>query len=265
MATSPLISCRQVVKTYRSNKKSVHALRSVSLDIPQGCVFALLGANGAGKTTLSSIIATLAKPTSGDILYKGVSIYHDLADYRRHIGICPQTTGLGDSLTIEQHLFYQGLYYGLSQEASTNRTNELIKQFTLEQYRASKPSELSGGYRQRLVIARSLVHNPELLILDEPTVGLDPHARRNLWDVIRDLRSKGMSIILTTHYLDEAQELADHVCIIDKGQVKTIATPKELMSLHNKQNLEEVFVELMNSSCDASPSGTTNTTKGTNV
>jgi ABC-type multidrug transport system ATPase subunit len=125
------------------------------------------------------------------------------------------------------------------------RVAQLLQQFNLDQYADAYPFILSGGYKQRLLIARSLVHNPSLVILDEPTVGLDPHIRRQIWDCIRQLRAQGVSVLLTTHYLDEAEQLSDRVCILDKGLIRLIDTPANLKTTHNKQSLEDVFLQLM--------------------
>ncbi len=125
------------------------------------------------------------------------------------------------------------------------RVNELLKQFALEKYAASKPTILSGGYKQRLLIARALVHKPQLVILDEPTVGLDPHIRRQLWETIKDLKKEGVTVILTTHYLDEAEYLADRVCILDQGSIMALDTPERLLEAHGEKNLEEVFIKLV--------------------
>ena len=149
-------------------------------------------------------------------------------------------------LTLEQNLIFAGRYYGLSEEMIHRRIKDLSQQFELEIYLQESPSILSGGYKQRFMIARSLIHNPELIILDEPTVGLDPHIRRNLWDVIKGLKDQGITVLLTTHYLDEAEKLSDRVCILDKGVIQLIGTPDKLMADFKQNNLEDMFIELLN-------------------
>lgn len=236
-----LLKIKNIKKKYATKE----ALKGVSLDIYKGEILGLLGVNGAGKTTLSSIIATLHPPTEGDIEFEGVSIYADIATYRYTIGFCPQRPNLNPELTLEQNLRFSGSYYGMSQEAISTRIEQLVKQFDLQQYLHQKANVLSGGYKQRFMIARALMHNPQLVILDEPTVGLDPHIRRQLWQQIRDLKTLGVTVILTTHYLDEAEQLSDRVCVLDNGLIKLIETPDKLKADFKMNNLEDVFIALM--------------------
>src|SRR5579862_3092950 len=233
------------IKNIKKRYGSKEALKGVSLDIYKGEILGLLGVNGAGKTTLSSIIATLHPPTEGDIECEGVSIYDDIATYRYKIGFCPQKPNLDPALTLEQNLRFSGSYYGMTDAAITERLNFLINQLGLQEYLHQKANVLSGGYKQRFMIARALMHNPQLVILDEPTVGLDPHIRRQLWQQIRDLKQLGVTVILTTHYLDEAEQLSDRVCVLDKGLIKLVDTPDKLKADFNMENLEDVFIALM--------------------
>lgn len=241
-----LLQIKDLRKIYFKNGKPLtEALRGISLDLQQGEILGLLGVNGAGKTTLSSIIASLHPPTSGQILWYGSSIYDDIISYRRIIGFCPQKPNLDRTFTLEENLIFAGRCYGLSLIEAKNQKDELVEQFDLTSYVKSYVDYLSGGYKQRFLIARSLMHRPELVILDEPTVGLDPHIRHQLWDVIANLRKKGVTVLLTTHYLDEAEELSDRVCIIDKGLIRLIDTPENLKQNYQKDNLEDVFLQLM--------------------
>lgn len=233
------------IKNVKKFFKNKQALKGVSLDINKGEIFGLLGVNGAGKTTLSSIIASLTSPTEGDLEFNGTSIYNDIVAYRSKLGYCPQRPNLNAHLTLDQNLRLSGSYYGMSKEQIDQRVNQLVDQFELRPYLQQKAFVLSGGYKQRFMIARSLIHDPALVILDEPTVGLDPHIRRQLWGKIKELKSLGMSIILTTHYLDEAEQLSDRVCVLDQGLVKLIDTPDKLKADFKKQNLEDVFIALM--------------------
>jgi len=233
------------IKNIKKKYDTKEALKGVSLDIYKGEILGLLGVNGAGKTTLSSIIATLHPPTEGDIEFEGASIYSDIATYRYNIGFCPQRPNLNPELTLEQNLRFSGSYYGMTQEQITTRLEQLVAQFDLSQYLHQKASVLSGGYKQRFMIARALMHNPQLVILDEPTVGLDPHIRRQLWQQIKDLKALGVTVILTTHYLDEAEQLSDRVCVLDGGLIKLIETPDKLKADFNMGNLEDVFIALM--------------------
>jgi len=243
-----LLQVLSVTKRYHNGTVMIDALKGVDLTIYKGEIVTLLGVNGAGKTTLSSIIATLHPATSGDIIKNGISIYKDVVKYRRTIGFCPQKPNIDMMLSLEENLFFAGLYFGLSQTIIKERTEYLLNRFGLTQYRYSKGSILSGGYKQRFLLARTLMHNPDLVILDEPTVGLDPHIRRDIWEVIKDLKKDGITVLLTTHYLDEAEKLSDRVCVLDKGVIKIIDTPEHLIQKHNQTNLEDVFVALIEES-----------------
>lgn len=239
-----LLSIKDVTKTYRG-AQSITALKGVNLDIYQGEVLSLLGVNGAGKTTLSSIIATLHPATSGDILFEGNSIYDDIITYRRIIGFCPQKPNIDTMLTIKENLMFAGRYFNMPYDQIEQRTNELIKKFQLTKYADATGDMLSGGYKQRFLLARTLMHSPKLVILDEPTVALDPHIRRNLWDVIKTLKQEGVTVLLTTHYLEEAEILSDRVCILDNGVIKLVDSPDNLKKNFSQANLEEVFIKLM--------------------
>jgi len=205
----------------------------------------LLGVNGAGKTTLSSILVTLHPPTEGDVLMNGRSIYKDVNAYRKLVGFCPQKPNLISDLTVEQNLYFAGMYYGFSNSEVTSRMEDIIVRYNLGKYRTMKPGILSGGYMRRLLIARSLMNSPKLLVLDEPTVGLDPNIRRKIWENITELKNLGVTVVLTTHYLDEAEILSDRIVVLDKGKVKLIDTPENLMRSFQKSRLEDVFVQLI--------------------
>lgn len=233
---------KDVVKEYNGGK--VRALGGVSLEIKQGEVLGLLGVNGAGKTTLSSILATLHPPTSGDITFRGTSIYKDLWNYRLALGFCPQQSNLDPYLTVEQNLVFAGRYFLMSKSDAQDRASELLKKYSLERYRDFMIDQLSGGTRQRVLIARSLMHNPQVVILDEPTVGLDPDIRHQLWDHIKSLRDGGMTVILTTHYLDEAEELSDRICLLREGKIQLVKTLAELKKERGGRSLENIFIEL---------------------
>lgn len=233
------------INNIKKNYPTKQALGGVSLDIYKGEILGLLGVNGAGKTTLSSIIATLHPPTQGDILCEGKSIYEDVAAYRYRIGFCPQQSNLNPELTLEENLRFSGNYYGMTPQQIEDRLIQLTQQFDLVPYLHQKASVLSGGYRQRFMIARALMHGPELVILDEPTVGLDPHIRRQLWQQIKELKQSGVTVILTTHYLDEAEQLSDRVCFLDAGLIRLVDTPENLKADFKMNSLEDVFIALM--------------------
>jgi ABC-2 type transport system ATP-binding protein len=253
MTKKILLQIKNVTKTYpkSSENPEIKALKGVNLDIYEGEVLSLLGVNGAGKTTLSSIISTLHPPTSGEIFYADKSIYKQITDFRQIIGFCPQKPNIDSMLTLKDNLLFAGRYFHLSKDEINKRSAELMKEFNLEKYADAKGSILSGGYKQRFLIARTLMHKPKLVIFDEPTVGLDPHVRRDLWKVIKGLKKEGVTVLLTTHYLDEAENLSDRVCILHKGVIQTIDTPENLKNLHKKSNLEDVFVQLMDEDKDS--------------
>jgi ABC-2 type transport system ATP-binding protein len=239
--SNPLLRIVSVTKRYDDHE----ALKGVSLNLYSGEVVSLLGVNGAGKTTLSSIVATLRPPTSGDIFFGDISIYDDIVTYRRQIGFCPQKPNLNNYLTLRENLQFAGRYFAIPEDQIARRIDELSVSFNLGKYLDKKPEVLSGGYKQRFMLARSVLHQPKLIILDEPTVALDPHIRRQLWDYIKVLKSNNVCILLTTHYLDEAEVLSDRVCVLDQGKVRLVDTPSNLMQLFQKGSLEDVFIHLI--------------------
>ena len=244
MSKNVLLKIQDIAKTYHGTPV-IEALKGINLDIYEGEILGLLGVNGAGKTTLSSIISTLHPPTAGDILFQGHSIYNHITGFRRMIGFCPQKPNIDEQLTIKENLIFAGRYFNMPYDSIELRCQEMMNKFGLTKYADSKGFMLSGGYRQRFILARTLMHSPKLVILDEPTVALDPHIRKQLWQVIKDLKSEGVTILLTTHYLDEAEALSDRVCILDKGVIKLVDTPDNLKQSHNKDNLEDVFIQLL--------------------
>ncbi len=239
-----LLEIRNIEKEFGSCK----ALNGVSLNLEEGKIISLLGVNGAGKTTLSSIIATLRPPTKGDILFNGVSIYDNVPKFKSTIGYCPQKPNLNTLLTVRENLEASGRYYGIETPVVQERITFLAQQLRFQAYLNHYPPTLSGGYKQRILIARSIIHQPQLVILDEPTVALDPHIRHQLWEYIRGLRQQGVTVLLTTHYLDEAEVLSDYVCVLDKGTVRLIDTPENLKASFQKSRLEDVFIQLINES-----------------
>lgn len=242
---TPFLSIDSLFKTYKDRYgTSVNALNGVSLEIRQGEIFSLLGVNGAGKTTLSSILATQHPPTSGDVRFKGQSIYQDLMGYRMAMGFCPQKQNLDVDLNVEDNLLFAGRYYLIPEDTLRERVNYLLAKLELQRYRTFAVNSLSGGNKQRLLIARALIHQPELVLLDEPTVGLDPDIRRKLWALIKSLKMAGITVILTTHYLDEAEQLSDRICILDKGHIILLESLAKLKEQHQRASLEELFLQL---------------------
>jgi len=240
-----LLQVQDLSKTFIGNKGlEIHALKNINLDIYEGEILALLGPNGAGKTTLASILITLLERSSGNILFRGKSVFESLSEYRSVVGFCPQLSNLYQGLTINDNIFYAGKLYGMSDEDASKRTKELLARYKLEKYKDQFVHSLSGGYKQRASIARSLVHSPKFVLFDEPTVGLDPKIRRELWSEILALKKDGVSIILTTHYLDEAEFLADRVCLISGGEMKFVGTLDILKKESNLDSLEEILCQL---------------------
>jgi ABC-2 type transport system ATP-binding protein len=244
MSTTSFLILQNLKKIYGKGSDAFAALDGVSLSIERGEVFALLGINGAGKSTLSSLLATQHPPTEGDIVFKGQSIYADINAFRRAMGYCPQHANLDPYLTVIENLVFAGRCYGLSAADAHDRATYLLEKYLLTRWSDRRIDELSGGTRQRVLIARALMHSPEIVILDEPTVGLDPDVRRMLWDHISELRDEGVTVILTTHYLDEAEVLADRVCLLRDGKVQLIRKVSELKDEHKGESLETIFIRL---------------------
>jgi ABC-2 type transport system ATP-binding protein len=245
LMNNEILRINSLTKTYEGNGHIVHALNDVSFSIYAGEIFGLLGVNGAGKTTLSSILATLHPPTSGDILYNGTSIYDDIDSYRMDLGFCPQHQNLDQFLTVEENLYFAGRYFLLPKDLLAERVAYLLEHFGLQKYAHFNINELSGGNKQRVLIARALIHNPKIIIFDEPTVGLDPDIRRALWEQIKSLKKMGITIILTTHYLDEAEQLSDRVCFLHKGKIILIDSVQALKTQRHKEHLEDIFIDLI--------------------
>ncbi len=235
-----------ISKTYKTKgKPDVVALQGVSFEIFRGETLGLLGVNGAGKSTLSSILCTLHPPSSGEIIWEGESIHKKLTAFRNILGFCPQKPNLDSYLNLGEALEFAGRCYGMRGSEAKMRACEVMELLKLSRYSKMMPRQLSGGYKQRFTIARTLMHRPKLIVLDEPTVGLDPHVRRELWEIIRFLKSEGVTVLLTTHYLDEAEALSDRVCFIHNGEVKIIDTPQNLLEKYKKQKLEDVFLDFV--------------------
>ncbi|MET0789084.1 MAG: ATP-binding cassette domain-containing protein [Cellulomonas sp.] len=216
-----MIHTRGLTKDFEvSRTETVHAVRGIDLDIAPGELVAVLGPNGAGKTTTMRMLTTLVRPTSGTATVAGVDVVADPATVRRHIGYVGQGNGAGHQQRGADELTMQGQVYGLDRAAARRRTGELLEALDLTSLARRKVSDLSGGQRRRLDVALGLVHAPRLLFLDEPSTGLDPQNRANLWDHILRLRAEhDMTIVLTTHYLDEADTMAERVVVVDHGQV----------------------------------------------
>ena len=216
-----MIRTRQLTKDFTPAKgKTVHAVRGITLDVEPGELVAVLGPNGAGKTTTIRMLTTLIAPTAGTATVAGHDVVAEAAQVRRHIGYVGQGNGAGHSQKAKDELYSQGLIYGLGKVAARQRAAALLESLDLHELADRKVSNLSGGQRRRLDVAMGLVHAPTLLFLDEPTTGLDPQNRANLWSHILRMRAEhDMTIVLTTHYLDEADSMTERVVVVDNGQV----------------------------------------------
>jgi ABC-2 type transport system ATP-binding protein len=215
-----LLETRNLVKHFRG----VNAVNGIDLAIPTGCCFGLLGPNGAGKTTTVEMLEGIQQPTAGDIRYRGEALG---ARFRQEVGIMFQSTALQDFITGRENLRMFGNFY-----TRTLPFGELIEACALGEFLHRDTRKLSGGQRQRLLLAIALVNDPELIFLDEPTTGLDPQARRNFWELIHRIKARGKTILLTTHYMEEAYHLCDEIAIMDHGRIIAQGTPRELLEAH---------------------------------
>jgi ABC-2 type transport system ATP-binding protein len=214
------------------------ALKGIDLEVNEGDFFALLGPNGAGKSTTIGIVSSLVKKTAGDVLVFGHSIQSDLAAAKREIGVVPQEFNFSNFETVWDIVVNQAGYYGLNRAIAGERAEKYLKKLSLWDKRKVASRMLSGGMKRRLMIARALVHEPRLLILDEPTAGVDIELRRSMWEFLTEINRSGTTIILTTHYLEEAESLCRHIAIIDDGQIVENTSMKALL----RQLHKEVFI-----------------------
>ncbi|MBP7795596.1 MAG: ATP-binding cassette domain-containing protein [Elusimicrobiales bacterium] len=217
------------IKDITKKFKEVDALSGISFDIKQGEVFSLLGPNGAGKTTLISILTTILKPTSGTAVINGKDIIKEPLDVRKNIGIVFQEPSLDDLLTAKENLYLHSMLYNMPKEIAKKRIKDILITVNLYERKDHIVKTFSGGMKRQLEIARGLLHTPKILFLDEPTVGLDPFSRRNIWEYIKKVKKEqNITIILTTHYMEEAESLSDRIAIINKGKIIELDTPENL-------------------------------------
>ena len=247
MSSPPIIQVQDLTKKYQDTT----AVDNISFEVKSGEIFGLLGPNGAGKTTTLEIIETLREPTSGKITVDGIDIFEHPWDVKSRIGVQLQSAGFYPDLNLVELIkMFAGLY-----QINIKSPIEILKKFSLEDKSKSFWNKLSGGQKQRFSLATTLIHNPKIIFLDEPTTGLDPQARANLWDEIRKIHSEGRTIVLTTHYMEEAEKLCDRVAIMDKGKIITTDTPHQLIDALldsgfkkpqevKQADLEDVFLSL---------------------
>ena len=234
------IKATGLVKRYRG----LTAVNGLDLVINQGELFSLLGVNGAGKTTAIKIFTCLTKPTEGDALVGGYSIVKEPEQVKRRIGVSPQETAVAPNLTVEENLALICGIHGFSKEKTKAKIEELTAQFDLGSVLKRKAGKLSGGWQRRVSIAMALISEPEILFLDEPTLGLDVIARHDLWDLIRSLKGK-MTIILTSHYMEEAEALSDRIGILKNGALLAVGTAEELKEKADTDDFERAFISIV--------------------
>lgn len=232
------LSIKDLTKTYNN---SVVALKGISLEVAQGDFFALLGPNGAGKSTTIGIVSSLVNKTSGQVQVFGHDIDTDLETAKSHIGLVPQEFNFSIFEKVSDILVYQAGYYGVPRKIALERAEFYLKKLGLWEKRDQIALRLSGGMKRRLMVARALVHQPKLLILDEPTAGVDIEIRRSMWDFLKEINQQGTTIILTTHYLEEAENLCRNIAIIDKGAILENTSMKNLLT---KLNIETFIFDL---------------------
>ena len=228
------ISIKKLKKTYDNN---LHALKGIDLEIEEGDFFALLGPNGAGKSTIIGILTSLIKKTSGKVKIFDLDIDEDFDKAKTYIGVVPQEFNFGIFEKVENILTRQAGYYGVPYKEAKKRTEIYLKELGLWNKRKKKAMSLSGGMKRRLMIARALIHNPKLLILDEPTAGVDIELRTSMWKFLKEMNQKGTTIVLTTHYLEEAEAMCKNIAIIDEGKIIINTSIKSLLRRANSQTI----------------------------
>jgi ABC-2 type transport system ATP-binding protein len=240
--SAPALDITDLAKRYPTGTE---ALKGVSLEIGAGEFFGLLGPNGAGKSTLIHCTTGLAQPTSGSIRVFGDDAVDHYEAARGHVGLAPQDLNLDWFLTLEETLDYHGGYFGMPRKERKERAAELLDAFSLTAKRNDRTRTLSGGMKRRLILARALMHRPKLLILDEPTAGVDVELRLELWHYVQRINAEGTTILLTTHYLEEAEQLCDRIAFINDGQIVAQGTSTDLAAEYGVTSLEDAYLELV--------------------
>jgi ABC-2 type transport system ATP-binding protein len=242
MNGTPALKIERLRKTYSTG---LLALDEVSLEVEAGRFFGLLGPNGAGKTTLINSVVSLARPDSGRVEVFGRDAYEEFREARRMIGVSPQEINLDKFLTVEETLLFHAGYYGVPKQKAKERAGDLLERFALTEKRKQRVNTLSGGMKRRVLFARALMHDPKVLFLDEPTAGVDVELRYKLWGYIRELNREGLTILLTTHYLEEAEALCEEIALINGGKIAAQGTNAELKTRYEARNVEEVYLKVV--------------------
>src|SRR5579862_1105442 len=237
---NPMIQVTDLYKTYAGGTEAV---RGVTFEVKEGEFFGFLGPNGAGKTTTINMLVSLVKKTSGTVVINGLNLDTQAHEIFKHVGFAMQEVGLDETATAREMLELHGRLYHLPSQRIKEQIDKLLSLVELEKVADRYTSTYSGGMRRRFDLALALIHEPKVLFLDEPTQGLDPHARQLIWGHLRELNAKGMTIFLTTHFMDEAETLCDRIAIMDKGSIVTSGTVRELLDKHEAESLEDVFLK----------------------
>ena len=233
-----------VIQNLTKKFRDVTAVDGLSLTVDRGELFGLLGPNGAGKTTTINILCGLLEPTSGSVEVGGYDVRKETSKAKKLIGVSPQETAVYPHLTGKENIELFANLHAMSRDKLKKNVDELLQKLSLRDYAKRQAGKYSGGMMRRINLAMALVHDPEIAFLDEPTVGMDPQSRRAVWDFIRELEKQNKTVLLTTHYMEEAEELCDRVGIIDNGKLISLGAPQQLKKQFNARNLEEVFLQL---------------------
>ncbi len=239
-AGEAMITARGLCKTFGAGESAFDAVRGIDLDVVRGEAFGFLGPNGAGKSSTMRMIAAVSPVSGGDLRILGMDPAIDGPAIRGRLGVCPQDDTLDNELNVYDNLYIYGRYFGLPKATVRDRVDELLEFVQLTDKARAKVDALSGGMKRRLTIARSLINKPDLLLLDEPTTGLDPQARHVLWDRLFRLKQAGVTLVLTTHYMDEAEQLCDRLVVMDKGVIVAEGAPLDLIRAHSTREVAEL-------------------------
>jgi lipooligosaccharide transport system ATP-binding protein len=241
VASDALIRARDLRKSFASKTgETVEAVKGIDLDVRRGEAFGFLGPNGAGKSSTMRMIAAVSPVTGGELRILGMDPAEHGPAIRSRLGVCPQEDTLDNELNVFDNLYIYGRYFGIPKREVRERAEELLEFVQLTEKRAAKVEDLSGGMKRRLTIARSLINRPEILLLDEPTTGLDPQARHVLWDRLFRLKQQGVTLVITTHYMDEAEQLCDRLVVMDRGVIAAEGSPLDLIREHSTREVAEL-------------------------
>ena len=229
MSTEPMISARGLRKSFGKPGEEFEAVKGIDVEVRRGEAFGFLGPNGAGKSSTMRMIAAVSPVSGGELRILGMDPAEDGPAIRGRLGVCPQEDTLDNELNVRDNLYIYGRYFGIPKGEVQDRVDELLEFVQLTEKQKSKVEDLSGGMKRRLTIARSLINRPDLLLLDEPTTGLDPQARHVLWDKLFRLKQTGVTLVITTHYMDEAEQLCDRLVVMDKGLIVAEGSPRQLI------------------------------------